>query len=91
MAQLMVDLTAVCALQALLFFVAMVTIGIGAMLYRRQRTGVFNDPSSMTGIACLTHHPAFVNDFLDLDGNATDQEVEKRLVVKRYRLGMYEK
>ncbi|KAI9889297.1 MAG: hypothetical protein M1814_005604 [Vezdaea aestivalis] len=56
---------------------------------RRQRSGLFSDPSSIASLSTLFHHPEVVRDFQNLDPDASKADMEVLLEKKRYRLGYY--
>src|ERR1700759_1415440 len=75
-------------MQGLLAFICIMLFNV-YMLLRSQKGGVYNDPSSIVGIASLLHHPETINDLNRLDVTASKKETLRRLDNRRFRLDSY--
>ncbi|OCL13147.1 hypothetical protein AOQ84DRAFT_226305 [Glonium stellatum] len=76
-------------LQTLLTLVAVVTLAI-IVLWFRKPSGCSGDPTSIAAVAQLMGHPEVVRDFQNLDAEMTEKELEVFLKDKRYKLDMYQ-
>jgi hypothetical protein len=88
--RLSVDPLLVRVLQGLLGYIAVMTITVMAMVLRTS-TGVYADPSSISTVASLMHHPEVLKDFRSLDDEALLKDIRKRLGDKRYKLQEYQR
>jgi len=86
--RLAVDQTVARVLQGLLTFTAVMTISLWNM-QRRSLTGVWSDPSRISTMASLLHHPEVVRDFQMIDPNASEKEMMMQLRGQRYALDYY--
>ncbi|KAI9710402.1 MAG: hypothetical protein M1812_007438 [Candelaria pacifica] len=87
--RLSVDRLVARLMQGLLGGVAVLILVIMLILFRRKKTGVFADPSSIATVASLLNHEHVVEDFQKMDSSFTDDEMKKTLKEKRYRLAHY--
>ena len=77
------------ALQGLLTFIAIMTIVI-ITLFWRTHTGLAESPSSIAAISTLAHHPDLLQDFRNIDTDASVLEVKRKLRHRFYRLQGYQ-
>lgn len=75
-------------LQALLAFTAIMLINLWRM-QRKQRSGIYSDPSSIAAMTSLLHNPKVVDSFRKIDPGASKKEMETALSDQRFRLGTY--
>ena len=69
-----------------------ITLGflfIAWVLLRRQRSGVYSDPSSIATLASLLHNPEVVADFRNISPGASKEEMLQAVAGRRYQLGTY--
>ncbi|KAL8918115.1 MAG: hypothetical protein Q9208_007557 [Pyrenodesmia sp. 3 TL-2023] len=76
-------------LQGILAFACFMLVGVWYLL-RKQPTRVYSDPTSISGIACLIHHPAIVHDLAVHHQDVKESTLLQHLAGKRYRLGFYQ-
>jgi len=86
--RLAVGQTAARLLQGLLAFAAVMSISLYIM-QRRSRTGLWSDPSRISTMASLLHHPEVVREFQMVDPNASREEMMLQLRGQRYALDFY--
>ncbi|KAL8924116.1 MAG: hypothetical protein Q9208_004253 [Pyrenodesmia sp. 3 TL-2023] len=88
--QLSVYPVAARAVQGILGLVAVLTICIAITIARRS-SGVYANPSSITGIATLFQNPNLTDEFRQLDPDGFDSNtLEAQLQGNRYRLGHFQ-
>lgn len=87
--RIVVDPTIGRAVEALLTYIAVMTLSIMIMIFR-SRTGIYSDPSSIASISSLVHHPEVVKDFNMFAAEASMKEVRQFLRDKNYKLGEYQ-
>lgn len=75
-------------MQGILAFTCIMLLSLW-MLLRKNRSHLYSDPSSISGIASLVHHPDTVQDFERLDQFAPGRRCTHNLSHKTYRLGFY--
>lgn len=88
--KLSVDPRMIRFLQALLVFVAIMTINLMVMVIRTP-TGLYSDPSSIGAIASLTHHPEVLDDFRRLGDEVLLKDVRRQLGTRKYKLDDYQR
>jgi hypothetical protein len=85
-----IDIVVARAVQGLLIFVAVMTITIMVMTFRMP-TGLYSDPSSIVSVASLVHHPEVLEDFRNIDPEASLKEIMRHLGDRRMKLDEYER
>jgi len=86
--RLSVNVTVLRVLQGLLSFIAIMTLTIAWMIWH-SRTGVLTNPSSIAAVASLMNHPDLLDDFRNINTEASIEDLQKQLGHKRYRLQDY--
>ena len=76
--------------QGFLAIVAVITLIILIMIYRSP-SGIYADPSSIAAVASLMHHPDVLDDFQNLNTDASRKDMKKQLRNKQYRLEGYQR
>ncbi|KAK5021364.1 hypothetical protein LTR16_000226 [Cryomyces antarcticus] len=76
-------------LEGLLSYVAIMTLIIMAMIWRRP-SGLCADPSAIATVASLVHHPEVLDDLRSIPAEATYADMKRLLGAKRYRLADYQ-
>jgi hypothetical protein len=76
------------AVEALLVFIAIMTISL-MFVVNRMRTGVYADPSSIAAVASLVHHPEVMADFRALSDEASSGDLATFISEKKYKLDDY--
>ncbi|TKA63885.1 hypothetical protein B0A49_08402, partial [Cryomyces minteri] len=76
-------------LEGLLSYVAIMTLVIMAMIWRRP-SGLCADPSAIATVASLVHHPEVLDDLRSIPAEATHADMKRLLGAKRYRLADYQ-
>ena len=75
-------------MQAILILIGALIMATWFLL-RKYQSKVHTDPSSIRGIASLTHHPTTARLFSSIDLSAPKDEILESLAGTRYRLGWY--
>lgn len=76
-------------IQALLA-ITLVLVVVVRLVVRRQRSGVYSDPSSIATLASLLHNPEVIADFRSISAGASKKEMLQAVgAKKRYQLGFY--
>ena len=75
-------------MQAILVLICLLLISLWFIL-RRNQSHIYSDPSSIAGVASLTHHPETVRTFSSLSQTAPKEEILETLAGTRWRLGPY--
>ena len=87
--ELRVNPTVARILEALLSFAAAMLIVVW-WLQRKQKSGVYADPSSIASLVSLLHNPEVVADFQSIHPGATKDDMTKVLADRRYCLDRYQ-
>lgn len=77
------------ALQALLALTALVCVVVITAVVFAPSPTLSGDPSSIAGIASLSHHPVLLHDFRAEKPDATSQHLKRSLPDRRYALQHY--
>jgi hypothetical protein len=88
--QLTINVGIARGVEVILAIIVAVIITIFVMVLKLD-TGVYNDPSSIASMACLTHHPEVLEDFRLVGQDASIAEIRKHLGDKRYKLDEYQR
>lgn len=85
-----VDLPILRTLMVLIGLIFVLTFIITWIMYRRRRTGVYADPSSIAAMNELLGHPEVMQELRGIDPLAADKEIQAILEESRYKLGFYD-
>ena len=75
-------------MQAILAFTCIMLLSLWKLL-RTNQSHIYSDPSGISGVASLAHHPDTVQDFEGLDQLSLMRRCTQNLSHKTYRLGFY--
>ena len=75
-------------LQALLAFIAVMTVNIMLMLIR-SNTGIHENPTQLSTVISLFRHPGVLADFRQTEPDAPISEYRRRIGKKKYRLDYF--
>lgn len=85
-----VDLPILKTLMVLIGLIFALTFVITWIMFRRRRTGVYADPSSIVSMTELLGYPDVIQEFREIDPLSTNKEIQTMLAENRYKLGFYD-